>query len=143
MLFPPSSAALPSVPIAHWIRCEPLNLAPKAFQLGSQDSSPTSAPAASTLFPFPTPARMIFSLSLSLFLSLFFFSKFICHFHHLKKIIYFWLCWVFVAAWIFLWLWWCTGFSLWWLLWLWSKGSIVVAQGLVAPQHVGSSPIRD
>ena len=64
---------------------------------------------------------------------------------------YFWLCWVFVAA---CWLslaaasmgyssLWCTGFSLWWLLLLWSTGSrragfsscgtwasVVVAHGL-------------
>ena len=57
---------------------------------------------------------------------------------------------------------WCEGFSLWWLLLLWSTGSkhagsVVVARGLsscgswaqqlwltglVAPQHVGSSQTR-
>ena len=41
-----------------------------------------------------------------------------------------------------------TGFSLWWLLLLRSMGSSAQAQqlwgmGLVAPQHVGSSRIRD
>ena len=57
--------------------------------------------------------------------------------------IYFWLCWVFVAArglslvgvsgsYSLLW---CVGFSLWWLLLLWSTGSrcvgsVVVARGL-------------
>ena len=56
---------------------------------------------------------------------------------------YFWLCWVFVAAcglslvvasggYSLLW---CAGFSLWWLLLLWSAGSrhtgsVVVAHGL-------------
>ena len=58
----------------------------------------------------------------------------------LKKIcIYlFWLCWVFIAAWAFLQLWQvgatlqlqCVGFSLWWLLLLWSTGFRVCE-----PQH--------
>ena len=34
----------------------------------------------------------------------------------------------------------CAGFSLWWLLWLWSMGSRHA--GLVAPWHVGSSRTR-
>ena len=89
-----------------------------------------------------------------------------------KKVIYFWLHWVFVAAcglslvaesWGYSSLW-CVGFSLWWLLLLWSTGSRctgfssygkraqqlwfagsrVQAQqlwhtGLVALRHVGSS----
>ena len=42
-----------------------------------------------------------------------------------------------------LWLWW-SGFSLWWLLFLQSTGSrVVVALGLIALGHVGSSRIRD
>ena len=74
------------------------------------------------------------------------FSNFCC---------YFWLHWVFIAAFGVslvvlaeapLWLQ-CTGFSLWWLLWLWSTdswcvGSGVTCTGLAAPQHVGSSGIR-
>ena len=103
-----------------------------------------------------------------LFFSLFFFYKFIYLFN-------FWLRWVFVAAcglsqvaasgdYSSLW---CVGFSLWWLLLLWSTGSrragfsscITQAQqlwlagsraqaqqlwrtGLVAPRHVGSSQTR-
>ena len=63
--------------------------------------------------------------------------------HFLKKFIYFWLCWVFVAAhglslvvvsggYSSLW---CVGFSLQWLLLLQSMGSrcagsVVVARGL-------------
>ena len=69
--------------------------------------------------------------------------------------IYFWLCWVSVAAlglsvvaasrgYSSLW---CAGFSLWWLLSLWSTGSRAQAQylwhtGLVALRHVGSSRTR-
>ena len=53
--------------------------------------------------------------------------------------IYLWLCWVFVAARAFLWLWqegatlqlWCEGFSLQFLLLLWSVGSR--ARGLQYP----------
>ena len=68
---------------------------------------------------------------------------------------YFWLCWVFVAAcalplvaakgdYSSLW---CACFSLWWLPLFWSTGSREQAQqlwrtGLVAPQHVGSSWTR-
>ena len=62
--------------------------------------------------------------------------------------IYFWLCWVFVAArglslvvasggYSSLQ---CAGFSLRWLLLLWSTGSRHT--GLVAPRHVGSSWTR-
>ena len=62
--------------------------------------------------------------------------------------IYFWLCWVFVAArWLSLVAasggyssLWCSGFSLWWLLLLWSTGSR--SMGLVAPWHVGFSQTR-
>ena len=82
--------------------------------------------------------------------------------------IYFWLCWVFVAAHRFSLVvasrgyssLWCVGFSMWWLLLLWSMGSRHMgfsscstwAQqlrhvgsrtcGLVAPRHVGSSQTR-
>ena len=81
--------------------------------------------------------------------------------------IYFWLCWIFVAAQTFLQLW-CLGFSLQWFLllqstgsrhtgfsscgmWaqqLWLLGSRAQAQqlwhvGLVAPRHVESSGTRD
>ena len=82
---------------------------------------------------------------------------------------YFWLCWAFVAAWAFLQLTrvgatfqeQCAGFSMRYLLWIWSRGSR--AQGLlqlqlpgfraqaqqlwcmgfVGPWHVGSSRVRD
>ena len=85
----------------------------------------------------------------------------------LCNFLYFWQCWVFVAVRVFLQLWWmgatlqwrCTGFSLWWLLLLQSTscrsarfsscGSWVLEHrpdsctSLAAPQHVGSSQIRD
>ena len=99
----------------------------------------------------------------------YFFNKFIYLF------IYFWLCWVFIAAcglslvvasrgYSSLW---CAGFSLSWLLLLWSTGSrhagfsscgtqaqqlwltgcsaqaqLLWRTGLVAPRHVGSSRTR-
>ena len=48
----------------------------------------------------------------------------------------FWLCWVFVAAWPFLWLW-CSGFSLWWFLLLRSTGS-----GMRGLSSCGSWPLE-
>ena len=65
------------------------------------------------------------------------------HYLFLNLFIYFWLCWVFVAAWglslvaasrgyssLR-----CAGFSLWWLLLLWARAlgvqaSVVAARGL-------------
>ena len=57
--------------------------------------------------------------------------------------IYFWLCWVCVAVWVFFQLQlvratpelWCAGFSLWWLLLLQSTGSR--AHGFQQLQHMG------
>ena len=73
-------------------------------------------------------------------------------FNQLINFIYFWLCWIFVAAWAFSS---CSEqlfscFSLQWLLLLWSTDSRVLEfqylwpTGLVTlPQQVGSSWIRD
>ena len=41
--------------------------------------------------------------------------------------LHFWLCWVFIAMRVFLYLQ-CEGFSLWWLLLWWSTGSRAVIQ---------------
>ena len=72
----------------------------------------------------------LLSYLISYYLSLFFFN-------------YFWLCWVFVAAQVFLQLWrggtlqlWYVGFSLPWPL-------LLQSMVLVALRHVGSSLIRD
>ena len=55
-------------------------------------------------------------------------NQFVFFFKKIILFVHFWLCWVFVAVWIFLQFWragatlqlGCTGFSLWWLLLLWS-----------------------
>ena len=72
------------------------------------------------------------------------------------EFIYLGLCWVFIAARVFLSLWRagatlqlrCVGLSSHWLILLWSAGCTAQAQqlrhlGLVAPWHVGSSRTRD
>ena len=107
------------------------------------------------LFLYDVPRFLLLSFPFCLedFRQPFFFYKFI----------YFWLHWVFVAAhglslvvasggYSFLR---CVGFSLWWLLLLWSTGSRhmdfsscstwaqqLQRTGLVAPRHVGSSLSR-
>ena len=82
----------------------------------------------------PGICSCFYKLTYHLVVQDFFISKPSCHFFFFFLInlyIYFWLCWVFIAVhglslvevsrgYSSLW---CTGFSLWWLLLLWSTGS--------------------